>query len=118
MGGTDPRLNQALDTDHRLKCTFDAWNIEDPPANRIKPVPISVIPHMAYIADRLPATAQLLCRIANMIIIALFFLLCPGEYTNGKLDTTTFTLGDVEMFIGDRRLDLFNSSDAKLDQAR
>ena len=53
-----------------------------------------------------------------MIIIAFFFLLHPGEYTMGKSDTTTFTLGDVQIFIVRRRLDLVNSSDAELDQAR
>ena len=61
--------------------------------------------------------AHLLRGIANIIIIAFFLLLRLGEYTNSKSDTTTFTLGDVKMFIGNRRLDLVNSSDAELYQA-
>ena len=53
-----------------------------------------------------------------MITIAFFLLLCPGKYTNRKSDNTTFTLSNVHMFIGNRRLDLVNSSDVKLDQSQ
>ena len=53
-----------------------------------------------------------------MIIIAFFFLLRPGEYTDSKSETTPFTLGDVQLAIGCRRLCLATSPDAVLDQAR
>ena len=113
----NPHLNQAFDKDYRIKRNFYAWKIKDPPANCVKPFPISVIHSITYISKRLPETAHLLHGIANMIIIALFFLLCLGEYTNGKSDTTTFTIGNVQMFISDRRLDLVNRSDAGLYQS-
>ena len=53
-----------------------------------------------------------------MIIIAFFFLLRPGEYTNASSDTTPFTLDNVQLTIGDRRLTLDTASEAELDQAR
>ena len=53
-----------------------------------------------------------------MIIIAFFFLLCPGEYTNANSDTTPFTLGNVQLSIGNRRLPLATATAAVLNQAR
>jgi hypothetical protein len=38
--------------------------------------------------------------ITDMIIIAFFFLLCPGEYTGMVLDTCPFHLTDVQFWIG------------------
>ena len=49
-----------------------------------------------------------------MIIIAFFFLLRPGENTYAPSGTTPFTLGDVQLAIGDMRLPLDNATDAKL----
>ena len=49
-----------------------------------------------------------------MIIIAFFFLLCPGEYTDIPSDTTPFTLGDVQFVTSDRRLPLGIATDAQL----
>ena len=95
-----------------------AWKKEDPPANRVKPIPISVIRRIAFIAQHLPPNAELLRATADMIIIAFFFLLRPGEYTDAPSDTTPFTLGDVQLAIGDRRLPLDTATDAELEQAR
>ena len=37
---------------------------------------------------------------ADMIALAFFLLLRPGEYTGTKSDTTTFRMQDVQLFIG------------------
>jgi hypothetical protein len=50
-----------------------------------------------------------------MIILAFFFLLRPGEYTNN--DNTPFCLKDVQLFIGPYCLNLQISSTAELTQA-
>ena len=118
MGTADPRLNTALKTDFRIQRMLASWKREDPPANRVKPIPISVIRRIAYIAQHLPLDAHFLRAVANMIIIAFFLLLRPGEYTDSASDTTPFTLVNVQMFIGNRRLDLATDSDATLYQAR
>ena len=78
MGADDPRLNLALKTDFRLARMYAAWKKEDPPANRVKPVPIAVIKRIAFIAERLPTGERKLRATADMIIIAFCFLLRPG----------------------------------------
>lgn len=49
-----------------------------------------------------------------MIIIAFFFFLRPGEYTELPSDTTPFTFADVELFLGPLRLNITSSTDAQL----
>ena len=120
VGAKDPRLNGALKTDFRISRMLAAWKKEDPPANRVKPIPIAVIKHIARIAQGLPAgpAGDKLRAAADMIIIAFFFLLRPGEYTDAASDTTPFTLGNVQMFIGCARLDIMTVAERVLDQAR
>ena len=79
----------------------------DPPPNRVKPVPIQVIRHIAAIANAAAQPYQL--AVADMIIIAFFFLLRPGEYTASPSDTSPFRFKDVQLFIGEQRLSLENA---------
>jgi hypothetical protein len=51
----------------------------------------------------------------NMIVIAFFFLLRPGEYTDNNKDP--FRLADTQLFIGDTRLDLARAPDSELQVA-
>jgi hypothetical protein len=55
--------------------------------------------------------------IADMICIAVFFLLRPGEYTGTTADDTPFHIKDVGVYICDRKLDNAFASDAELDSA-
>ena len=54
MRAQDPRLNGALKTDFRISRMLAAWKKENLPANRVKSIPISVIMHIARIAQGLP----------------------------------------------------------------
>ena len=47
-----------------------------------------------------------------MIILAFFFLLRPGEYTDNNGDTNKhpFLLEDIQLFIGDTRLNLLTNT--------
>ncbi len=76
----------------------------DPPPNRVKPVPISVIRRIFAVAAACVDLVSI-C-LADMIGLAFFFLLRPGEYTDSPSDTTPFEFRDVQLFIGQRRLDL------------
>ena len=49
-----------------------------------------------------------------MIIVAFFYLLRPGEYTDSPSDTTPFTFADVQLFMGPLRLDIQTSTPAQL----
>ena len=56
------------------------------------------------------------CSIADMIVIAFFFLLRPGEYTDN--DNNPFRLADVQLFIGDTRINLSTAPLEQVQQAR
>ena len=90
MGTDDPRLNSAGKIDFRLGHMISAWKKADPPSWRVKPIPIQVLRRIAYIAQHLPRDSPTLAATTDMIIIALFYLLRPGEYTDAPSDTTPF----------------------------
>jgi hypothetical protein len=55
--------------------------------------------------------------IADVITIAFFFLLRPGEYTGTTSDDTPFRLQDVHLYIATRRLDTMLCTDAEINAA-
>ena len=114
VGKDDPRLNSAGSTDFRIARMIAAWKKEDPPPRRVKPIPIAVVRRLCEIAQALPPDSHLLRAIADMIIIAFFYLLRPGEYTDSTSDTVPFTLGDVQLFLGPRRLNLLSTPEEEL----
>ena len=85
---------------------------KDPPPNCVKPIPIQVIRTIQFVAGNSANLA--LQRTADMIVLAFFFLLRPGEYTASPSDTQPFDLRSVQLFLGGRCLDLVTSSDAQL----
>lgn len=62
--------------------------------NRFKPVPIL----MNIIATALTASTPLPVCVANMIAIAFFFLLHPGEYTGSSSESNPFRLANIQLF--------------------
>ena len=52
--------------------------------------------------------------VADMIGLAFFFLLRPGEYANSPSDSTPFESRDVQLFRGQQRLNLTTASEARL----
>ena len=104
MGLNDPRLGPDLKQDFRLQRMWKAYGKEDPPPNRVKPVPVQVLFHIMAIDAA--SNDEFLMATADMITIAFFFLLRPGEYTATRSDTTPFQLQDVQLFTGPQRLNL------------
>lgn len=117
MGSDDPRLNTVGKIDFRIQRMIAAWKKEDPPPNRVKPIPIQVIRRIAFIAARLPPAAHTLMATSDMIIVAFFFLLRPGEYTDSPSDTTPFRFCDVQLMIGCIRLNIMTCPVEELMQA-
>ena len=89
-----------------------AWKKEDPPPARVKPIPIQVIRRIAFIANNSDCAAMK--ATADMIIIAFFFLLRPGEYTDSASDTQPFDLRSTQLFLGQHRLNYATATDADL----
>jgi len=116
VGAGDPRHNSSNTIDFRLQRTLKAWKTSDPAPLRVKPIPISVIRRIAVLSQTTNAHLPLFSATADMIIIAFFFLLRPGEYTDNN--NHPFRLQDVQLFIGPTRLSLATASVEQLRQAR
>ena len=114
VGANDPRLNSAHTIDFRIQRTIKAWKSCDPAPDRVKPIPIQVIHCIAFLAQSSPDPT--LCATADMIIIAFFYLLRPGEYTDN--DKNPFRFEDVQLFIGDTRINLSTAPIEQVRQAR
>jgi len=112
LGTPDPRLT-ALDgkVDFRLRRMNKFYEKDDPPPKRVKPVPITFILFLlntAYARDAHAALASDTQKaLADMTCIAFYFLLRPSEYS-GALDRqhAVFCLDDVNVYIGQRKLDI------------
>lgn len=112
LGAPDPRLSDGINIDWRLRRMLSAYSKQDPPPNRVKPIPIQVIRRIMYIARH--SNDPTLAMEADMIGLAFFFLLRPGEYTATKSESTPFELKDVQLWMGRVRLDLTTATDAQI----
>ena len=111
----DPRLGPDLKQDHRLVRMWRCYSKEDPPPDRVKPVPIQVLQYINTVA--FASNDASIMAIADMITLAFFFLLRPGEYTDSPSDTKPFHLQDVQISVGSQRLNLQTATDAQLQSA-
>ena len=81
-----------------------AYTRDDPSPKRVKPILIRVLRHVFQMASA--TRVPFITGISDMITLAFFFLLRPGEYTVTASDVTPFNLVDVQLFIGTIRLHL------------
>jgi hypothetical protein len=108
MGAPDIRKDTSGSIDFRIQRQLRHYAKLDPPPARVKPVPITIVIYIlqqAYGTNRHPDR----CAIANTIVIAFFYLLRPGEYTGTTTDDAAFTLADIGLHVGNRRLDTFSA---------
>ena len=98
LGDKDPRMKSTGKIDGRLQIHFRCYSWQDPPPSRVKPIPVQVLRRLACIAAA--SNDQELQAAADMIIIAFFFLLRPGEYTGTKSDSSPFRLSDATFSVG------------------
>ena len=89
-----------------------SYSKEDPPPNRVKPIPVPVLHRILAVASTM-ADPYYTCA-ADMIGLAFFFLLRPGEYAHSPTDSTPFEFRDVQLFRGQQRLNLATASEAQL----
>ena len=92
MEAPDPRLTSQCELDIRI--WFQDWCCikQDPPPNRVKPIPLQVPSHISSISTALGD--PILMVECNIIIIAYFFLLRAGEYTESKSEIISLRLED------------------------
>jgi hypothetical protein len=112
VGSPDPRLNQHGKIDFQIQRQFSRYKKQDPPPNRVKPIPVPILQQVMAVA--LMGAAAFNMAVADMIAIAFFFLLRPGEYTGSKSESAPFCLADVQLFQGPVLLNLETASDTAL----
>ena len=88
LGARDLRINPDDGKLHfALSHQFQAYQREDPPPDRVKPIPFQVVLYLTTTAFAVMAAAEGTKAIADMILLAFFFLLHPGEYTSSSRQT-------------------------------
>jgi hypothetical protein len=113
LGAKDPRKDDFGKIDYRLTRQLRSYSKVDPPPKRVKPVPITLVLYLLRIAYNVDCSDDNQA-IADMICIAFFFLLRPGEYTGTSTDSHPFLLEHVTLHLGSRPLHYITSPLAQL----
>jgi len=116
MGAKDPRMDCHGKIDYRITALIKSYAKRDAPACRVKPVPISIVTHALHFAFHSHPSPERKA-VANMIALAFFYCLRPGEYTGTTTDDQAFALQDVALFLGARRLSNEHSSEFEIEAA-
>ena len=110
----DQCLNLFGKIDFRLARQLRSYTKSDPPKIRVKPIPVCIVLSALEFAAGDAHGSPTLLAIANLMCIAFYFCLRPGEYTGTTTDDQAFSLNNVNLFVGGRRLSLKDSSDADI----
>ena len=113
MGTADSRKTTHGVIDYRIQSQLRLFDKNDSAPVRVKPVPITLVIHALLFAYRANPTSERKAA-ANMICVAFFLCLRPGEYTWTTTDDQTFALNDVALFIRTRQIHKEDSSDPEL----
>ena len=76
LGGRYPRLTNQGEVDIHLRFQYRCYSNHYPPPNHFKPIPIQVLHHVTIITSSLPSPN--IQGTYDMIVLAYFYLLCPG----------------------------------------
>jgi hypothetical protein len=116
MGAPDPRLDSHGAVDLRLKHQLRHYSKSDPPPRRVKPIPIQVLRHLVHLVSSDPDSTQSMQCIRDLVIIAYYFLMRPGEYctSTGEDSSHPFHFDEVELWLGARRLNLETATEYEL----
>ena len=99
MGAQDPCLNKFGKIDFCLSRQTRGYKKKDAPSVQVKPLSVSVvIDALAYAIIYSPSMEKE--AVANMICIAFFYCMRPGEYTGTSTDDQAFALEDIGYYIG------------------
>jgi hypothetical protein len=109
VGATDPCLNSIGKINFQLQHQLACYSKQDPPPNQVKPIPILILQNIMAIA--IVANHSFNIAVADMIALAFFFLLHPGEYTGMGGESSPFCQADVQ---GPIHLNLYTTLDTAL----
>lgn len=113
LGKTDPRLApNSSHLDFRLARQLRGYAKSDPPPIRVKPIPLSILHRASLIATTAGDPTSLAS--ADMMWLAFFFLLRPGEYSASTSDSHPFRQSNVQLWSGSTPVDPFAASPTTL----
>lgn len=92
LGSQNPRLDLAGNVVPGIRQLQTAWSKEDPPPERVKPIPLQLIRHVVH---RLDLTDDFASAIADALIIGFFYMLRPGEHTWDRKNHHPFRFCDT-----------------------
>jgi hypothetical protein len=95
LGGSDPSTDANGDLNRRICTLLKSHANEDPPAERVKPVPIQLVAHAAVAAHN--AADELTRALSDCAVTGFFFLLRPGGHTHSHADNHPFRLQDASL---------------------
>ena len=96
LGAPDPRLDVHGHRDIRLRRQSQAFAKADPPPLRVEPCPVQLIEHIASAAHNSSDVARQ--AIADMLIIAFYFLMRPGEHCHSGGNPHPFLIQDIQLY--------------------
>jgi hypothetical protein len=102
LGLPDARLTTKGTLDIRLTRQLAAYAKDDPPPQRVKPVPISLL--RRAVEYRLLANSCKAQAIADMLLLGFYFMLRPGEYAYTDSKATPFRLRHIHLFARNQRI--------------
>jgi hypothetical protein len=109
----DPRMLTGTQTIHpHLKLQLKGYEKDDPSPGRVKPIPLPILHHAAAIAHT--AADAISLAMADMMWLAFFFLLRPGEYTQPAEDSHPFRIEDVRLWCNEIAIDCFTGTPNEL----
>ena len=116
LGTPDPRYDHAGKLDYRLSSMLRGYRLSDPAPARVKPIPVPVLVRATQDTQ---AATPLLQSCGDIVCIGLYFLCRPGEYalSSDSALSTPFPLSDVDLYVGQTRLDLLHAPPGRLASA-
>jgi hypothetical protein len=113
LGGGGARKDVHGGIYFRIQRQIKPYKKEDAPPLRVKPVPIIII--IFIVAQAYGVTWGVTkMAIADMIVVAFFFLLRQGEYTGTLSDDAAFKIKDVSLYVQGRKLGFSLASNAEI----
>ncbi len=119
MGAPDPRLDSHGSIDIRLHHQLRHYRKADPPPRRVQPIPLLIIKHLVQMVQEDPIATESRKAIRDLVILAFYFLMRPGEYctSSGEDSSHPFHTDELELWRGASRFDLANATDHELQTA-
>ena len=113
LGIVDPRIDTFGNIDFRIKRQLSCYTKEDPPATRVKPIPVQIL-HQTFLSRQTLNTTKALVT-GYAIYMAFFFLMRPGEYCRTTTEENApFRLCDVQLWAGQCQLNVMTDTPARL----